>query len=117
MIKRIYKNTLVILLPAALISAFIEWEKLPLGIIVGGLLALANLKAIVWSVEGLIGTTDRAAGMLVFFSFLKLLVIFAIIIFLLWLGIINIIGIFIGFTIVFVLILIEGLRSVKGRAQ
>lgn len=112
-IKRIYRESVFILIPAAALSAFIEWKKLPLSILIGGILGLANLKGLAWGVQGLVGTGEQVSGKLVFFSFFRLFIFFVIVIVLLWLKIINIAGIFIGLTAVLVLLMVEGVRSAK----
>jgi len=111
-IKRIYKQSAIILLPLALLSAVIEWKRLPLSIIIGGILALANLKGLAWGIKGLVGA-PQASGKLLFFSLIRLALLFAVIIVLLMLKLINILGIFVGFTVVFTILLKEGLRSAK----
>ncbi|TAL23598.1 MAG: hypothetical protein EPN94_09220 [Nitrospirae bacterium] len=112
-IRRIYKQSAFILIPLAVISAFFEWRKLPLSILIGGGLAVANLKGLAWGVQGLVGTGQQATGMLVFFSLIRLFILIAVIVILLWLKIINIAGIFIGFTAVLILLLKEGVRSAR----
>ncbi|MEW6571168.1 MAG: hypothetical protein AB1390_08345 [Nitrospirota bacterium] len=112
LIKRIYRQAIFILIPLSVISAFFEWKKLPLSILFGGLLGLANLKGLAWSVEGLIGTY-RPHTKLLFFSFIRFLILSAILLILAILKLIDFFGILIGFTVVFALILKEGLRSAK----
>ncbi len=112
MIERIYKQAVFVLVPLALISALIDWKKLPVSIIIGGVIGLANLKGLAWGVEGLIGAKGARAA-LVFFSLIRLFIVFAILIILFWLKIVNVFGIFIGFTIVLTLFLKEGFRSAK----
>jgi hypothetical protein len=112
LIKRIYKQSAIILIPAAIVSAFFEWKKLPVSILIGGILALANLKGLVWGIQGLVGT-EQASGKLVFLSLIRLFILFAILIVLFWLKLINVFGIFIGFTVVLVLLLKEGFKSAK----
>ncbi|MDO9287192.1 MAG: hypothetical protein Q7T83_00215 [Thermodesulfovibrionales bacterium] len=112
-IKRIYKQSAFILIPIAVLSAFFEWKKLPLSILIGGGLAIANLKGLAWGVQGLVGTGQQVTGALVFFSLIRFFILTAILIILLWLKIINIAGIFIGLTTVLVLLLKEGVRSAR----
>ncbi|MEK7332078.1 MAG: hypothetical protein AAB017_01765 [Nitrospirota bacterium] len=112
-IKRIYKQSAFILIPLAVLSAFFEWKKLPLSILIGGGLAVANLKGLAWGVQGLVGTGQQATGALVFFSLIRFFIMTAILIILLWLKIINMAGIFIGLTTVLVLLLKEGVRSAR----
>lgn len=107
MIKKIYKQSLVVLIIFAALSAFFEWKKLPLSILLGGVLGLANLKALSWGVEGMIGTY-KASGKLIFFSMLRLFLIFALLGVLLALHLINILGVLVGFTVVFIILMKEG---------
>jgi len=111
-IKKIYRQSAFILIPLAALSAFIDWKRLPLGILIGGVLALANLKGLAWGVEGLMGT-QKAATKLVFFSFIRFFIILAILLILIWLKLINIIGVIVGLTAVFILFLKEGFKSAK----
>ncbi|MDA8431401.1 MAG: hypothetical protein M0Z60_00385 [Nitrospiraceae bacterium] len=112
LIKQIYKKGLLILLPLAFLSAFMEWKKLPAGILAGGALGLANLKGLAWGVRGLFGT-GRAGGVMVFFSIFRLMMLFAILALLVYLRLVNVFGVLIGFTVIFLLVMIEGLRYAK----
>ncbi len=109
LIKRINKKAFIVLAVCAAASGFVEWRRLPLSIIVGGVLGLVNLKGLSWSVEGLIGT-HRPTGKMIFFSIFRLLILFVIISALVFLKLVNIFGILIGFTVVFALLLVEGVR-------
>lgn len=111
-IKKIYKQSAFILVPAAALSALVDWKKLPVSILIGGVIALTNLKGLVWGIEGSIGT-QKAATKLVFFSLLRLSIVFTILVILVLLRLINIIGVIIGFTAVFILFLKEGFKSAK----
>lgn len=112
LVKKIYKLSIIILIPLSVLSAFIEWPKLPIGILVGGILGLVNLGGLARGVQGLIGTY-KPTGKLVMFSLLRLSILAFV------LGIIviskkvNVFGILIGFTVVFISILREGLRSAR----
>lgn len=112
-VRKVYKQSAFTLIPLAIISAVIEWKKLPVSILIGGILALANLKGLAWGIGGLVGTGEQVSGKLVFFSLIRLFILFVILIILLWLKVINIAGIFIGITTVLVLLMIEGFKSAK----
>ena len=115
LLKRVIKKSLIIILPAAAASAFIEWKRLPLGIILGGLFGIFILRGAVKSAEGLVkaeSTMVRA----VFGSLTRLLILFAALFVLIWAKIINVtgvIGLLLGFTLVFALILYEGKNAAK----
>lgn len=112
LIKRIYNKSFLVILPMALLSAFIEWKKLPLSIVIGGALGLANIKGLAWGVRGLIGA-GRATGRMIFFSMFRLFLLFAILSVLVYLRLVNVFGILAGFTVIFVLLMIEGLKYAK----
>jgi len=112
LIKKIYKQSIIILIPLSVISAFIEWPKLPLGILVGGILGLVNLRGLAKGVQGLTGT-HRPTGKLVFFSLFRLAILAIVLGIIIVSGKVNVFGILIGFTAVFISILKEGLRSAR----
>ncbi len=115
MVKRINRQAVVVLVIAALFSALFDWKRMPLGVLVGGALALANLKGIHWGVRALINpeTANTAKGRLIVFSFFRLMLVFLILAILLYLHLVNVFGVLIGLTIVFVLIMKEGLVASK----
>jgi len=115
MVKRINRQALITLIIIAGLSALVEWKRLPLSIIIGGLLALANLKGLHWGVTGLFSSEEasESRGKLVFFSIFRLLILFAILAVLLYLRLVNVIGILAGLTVVFFFIVIEGFREAK----
>ncbi len=112
LITRIYKKSFLILLPLALLSALIEWKKLPVSIIIGGALGFANIKGLAWSVRGLMGT-GRVSGGMILFSMFRLFLLFVILLLLVYLRLVNIFGILAGFTVIFALLMTEGLKYAK----
>ena len=110
--KRIYKQGILILLPVAAISAFFDWRKYPLSILIGGILGLVNLRGLARSVENLVGTY-RPTAKVVIFSILRLAMLAVILVTLIALRLVSIIGLLIGFTVVFFVIMKEGLRESK----
>ncbi len=111
-LKRVAFKTILIVVPCAVISGFYEWKKLPLGIIAGGLFGILNLRGLVRSVEGFINSNMLSAK-LILMSFTRLFILFSAIFILLWFKIINVFGLLFGFTVVFVLILVEGMKAAK----
>ncbi len=111
-LKRVIYKSIIIILLCAAISAFYEWKKLPLGIIAGGLFGILNLRGLVRSVEGFINSNILSAK-LILMSFTRLFILFSAIFILLWFKIINVFGLLFGFTVVFVLILVEGMKVAK----
>jgi hypothetical protein len=109
LIRETAKKALLVLPLAAAASALLKWRLLPLSIIVGGVLGLVNIRGLAWGVEGLLGT-HKATGRLIFFTMFRLLILFITLILLVALRLVNVFGILVGLTIVFVLLLIEGYR-------
>lgn len=109
-LKRVIKKGIFIILPAALLSAFfIEPRKLPLGILMGGLFGILNLRQLTRNIEGLVGT-EKATLKLVVLSMTRLFVLFTAIFLLVYYGIVNVLGLLFGFTVIFILILVEGAK-------
>ena len=112
LIKRVNKQGIIILLIASAASAFYEWKKLPISILIGGLLGLANLKGLAWGLKDF-SHLYRPTGKVIFLSIFRFFLLALILIALLLLKLINLIGVLIGFTIVFILVLKEGVRAAK----
>jgi len=112
LIRKIHKNSLILLFPLAAASAFLEWKKLPLSILIGGVLGLLNIKALAWGVQGLLGSYRPTAKML-FFSQFRLVILFLILILPAYLKLVNIPGIIAGFTVVFSVVIITGFKYSK----
>ena len=123
LIKRIHRQALIFLIVAAAITTLIaalteitDWRKMPHSVLIGGLLGLANLKGLAWGLKDF-ATLHRPSGKLIFWSMLRFFVLAFILIILAILKLINFFGILIGFTVVFVLILKEGLRIAKDSSE
>jgi hypothetical protein len=112
LLKRIYKKAILILLPLALLSAFIEWKKLPMSILIGGILGLINLRGLARGVYSIVGTYRPTAKMIISTIF-RLGFLAVVLIILFAYKVVNVFGILIGFTVVFILIITEGLRIAK----
>jgi hypothetical protein len=112
LLKRIYKQGILILLPLSVLSGFIEWKKLPFSILIAGILGLVNLRGLVRGVEGLIGTY-RPTVKLVIFSLIRLAILASVLTLLFAFKLVNVFGILIGFTVVFIVIIKEGLKVAK----
>jgi len=107
--KEIIKKSLFIILPAAVISAFFEWKRLPAGIIAGGLIGIFNLQGLAKGVKGFI-ESQRTTTVMILLNTIRLFLLGVIIFILIWLKMVNVFGMLFGFTVVVVLILIEGLK-------
>jgi hypothetical protein len=111
----VFKKSLIIVLPAAVVSGFyFDPEKVPLGILLGWLFGILNLRQLTRNIQGLFGS-EKATLKLLFLSMTRLLVMFAVIVFLIYYRVVNVFGLLFGFTVVFLFILIEGARV--GRSQ
>lgn len=111
-LKGVIKKSIIIILPAVIISIYFRWEKVPAGIIAGTLFGILNLRGLIRSVEGFIGS-KRMRAIMMFSSVFRLLGLFAVIVALVYFKAVNILGLLFGFTVVFILILIEGMKVAK----
>ena len=111
-IKRTFRLSAIILLPLSVASALMWGRKLALSILIGGILGLVNLRGLARGVEGLFGSY-RATGKIIFFSLLRFTALAVILGILFYYRSVDVLGILIGFTVVFAAIIKEGLRSVK----
>ena len=115
LLRRVIIKSLVIIVPAAALSyVFIEQQKVPLGIVLGGLFGLINLRQLTRNVTGLVGA-EKMTFKLVFLSMMRLLMLFTAIFFLIYYRVVNAFGLLAGFTVVFTLILIEGAKVSKSQ--
>jgi len=108
-LKGVVKKSIFIVLPAIVIAFFFESRKMPLGIFLGWLFGIFNLRALTRNVEGLVGS-EKAALRIVMLNLVRLLTISAAIFMLVYYKVVNIFGLITGFTIVLALILIEGMK-------
>jgi len=112
MVNRIYKKSAFMLATVLVGAFFYDEARILSSIVVGGVLALLNLRGIAKGVKGLLGS-ERAPGKMIFASFLRLTALFAVLFILFKKALVNPIGILIGFTAIFTLILIEGWREAR----
>ncbi len=111
-LKGVFKKGIIIILLLAGVSVIFEWKKLPLGILSGGLLGLLNLKGLVRGVKRFL-YTEKATAKMIFLSMTRLFALSVTIFILIYFKIINVLGLLLGFTAIFILILIEGMRAAK----
>lgn len=113
LIKGVFRKSIIIIIPAAVVSAvYIDPRKAPLGIVLGWLFGIINLRQLTRNVKGLFGS-ERATLKLLFLSMTRLLALFSGIILLVYYKVVNVFGLLTGFTVVFLFILIEGWRAGK----
>lgn len=119
LIKRIHRQALIFLVIAAAVTtvtaylaSISDWRRLPHSVLIGGLLGLANLKGLAWGLKDF-ATLHRPSGKLIFWSMVRFFILAMILVVLALLKLINFVGILIGFTVVFTLILKEGVRAIK----
>ncbi len=111
-VKRTFRLSAIILIPLSIFSAFLLGRKLAMSILIGGILGLLNLRGLARGVEGLL-SSYRPTGKIIFLSLLRLTALAFVLAVFFYYGLVNALGILIGFTVVFVSIIKEGLRSVK----
>lgn len=113
-LNRVIKKSILIIVPAIIGSAFIGSRKLPLGIFMGWLFGIINLRALSRNVEGMI-SSGNATPKIVVLNIMRLVALSAAIFALVYYRIVNIFGLLAGFTVVLLFILIEGWKVGKSR--
>ncbi len=116
LVRTIAGRSLLMLAAAAAAAAFIDWQRFMPGVIVGGALGIINVRAMAWGVSGL-ASSGKATGRLLFFSQFRLVMLFMIMALLVYFRIVDVLGLLVGFTIVFANVLIEGLRYAKRQQE
>ncbi len=123
LIKKVHRQALIFLIIFAAVSTFItafaslgDWRKMPHSVLIGGLLGLANFKGLAWGLKDF-AIQQRPTGKLIFWSMVRFFILAAILVVLALLKLINFIGILIGLTVVFALIIKEGYREVKQQSE
>ncbi len=109
---RVYKLSAALVVALAAASAFIEPGKLPLGIVMGGVLAALNYRGMARGLRGVLGA-EHPTLKIVVLSIIRLSVLFAVIITLAVMRLVDMIGLLVGFTAVVVVVVLEGLRVAR----
>jgi hypothetical protein len=112
MIKRIHRQAIVILAIVSAVSAFAGSGKLSISILIGGLLALFNFSGLARGLETMLGT-HKPALRLTLLGIFRLIIVSAIIIVLAAGRMVDLVGLAGGFTVVLVLLVVEGLRTAR----
>lgn len=121
--KKIIRQSAVIILPLTLLSVVMVWKSdqfpfielfgrpllLPVSIILGGILGLANIKGLAWGIDGLLNT-EKANIKIVLLNLFRLIILLIVITILAVLKFINFLGLLIGITVVFIVLIKEGLK-------
>lgn len=110
-IARIAKKSFIFLLPLAGLSLFYGW-KMAAGVLVGGVLALVNLRALGKTSSGLLGA-QKAGVKLFFLSTFRLGAFLVVLAALIISRAVNPIGLLAGLTVVFVCITLEGIKEAR----
>jgi len=126
LVRKVTRQSIFIVVPLAALSlladgnreglrflrAFGNPDFVSISILIGAILGIANLKGMTWGIESLLGTR-QANTKLVFLSLLRLLILFAVIIVLAAMRLINLLGFLVGMTIVFIILIKEAVKMAK----
>jgi len=107
MTGRIVRNSIIMIIPATGIAALLADGVTSFSIAAGGILGVLNIRVMIWAVEGLMGA-GRVEGPLVMFSIFRLFLLALVIGVLLYRHLVNVPGMVIGFSIIFMVVIREG---------
>ncbi len=113
LVRTIAKRSLLFVGIAALAAAFFDWQRLMPGVLVGGALAVLNLRGLARGVQALTSGNASGSVALIILSQVRLLLLFLVMGILVYFKIVSIPGLIIGFSVVFAVILIEGWKSTR----
>lgn len=112
MIKRIFKQAIIIIPIIAIISFFFAEWRFPLSVLIGGIVFLLSLWSIAWAVKKYL-CKAMAQQIIIGISTIKILLIFFVLAILAMFKLINIIGLVIGFIISLLIAVKEGFLTAK----
>lgn len=111
--KRVLRQSLILSAIAIALSAVLTGGiKFPFGVLVGCLTGILNLRAIVRNVSSITGG-QRITLRYMALSTFRLFGLFALLFILIWKRLADVFGILLGFTIVFIIIIKEGLKEAR----
>lgn len=116
MIKRIFKQALIVISVLAAISFFFAEWRFPLSVMIGGIIFLASLWSIFWAVRKFLGSA-MAHPIIIGISSVKILLIFVILAALAMFGLINIVGLMTGFIASLIITVKEGFIAARQESQ
>lgn len=126
LVRTVTRQSAFIAIPLALLALIPDWESpglrflgffgpprlMPGSILIGTLLGIVNLRGMAWGIESLLGAVQENTKLVVL-SLIRLFVVFAVIFVLAALRLVNLLGLLAGMTVVFLLLIREGLRLAR----
>jgi hypothetical protein len=126
LIKRVIKQSIFVLLLLVILAFFLRTRieqigflmlignprLIPASILIGGVLGILNLRGLVWGIESLLGA-HKANVTLLLLNILRLLILFSIITILVAFRLAHLIGLLVGMTVVFFILIKEGLKMAR----
>ena len=126
LIKRVIKQSVFVLLLLVILAFLLRTRieqisflaligspsLIPASILIGGVLAILNLKGLVWGIESLLGAYKANVTLLVL-NILRLLILFSIITVLVAFRLAHLVGLLVGMTVVFFILIKEGLKMAR----
>jgi len=109
LIRGVIKKSLFIIIPVSIFSLVYFDKKVFIGLISGWLIGIINLRQLAKNIHNFLGSTG-ARFKIISLSILRLSILFIAIFLLVYEKIVNIFGLLAGFTVVFIFVIIEGLK-------
>lgn len=111
-LKKISLYATYIIAPLCVVALLLYGWKASLSLVLGGFFAIVNFRGVIWGVQNIV-ELDKGKSKMMFMTFFRLMVLFSILLILLIFDVIHIPAIALGLTIVFILILLEGLTRAR----
>lgn len=114
--KRYYMRAIIITVMAAALAAIIEPRRLPVGVIVGGALAIINIRGLTKGLYNLMSQPHPARRLFLAGS-VRLMMLATIIILLAYFRLVDMLGLLAGFAVASMALVLEGLGAVRKEAD
>jgi len=114
--RRYYRHAVIVTIAAAALSALIESKRLPVGIIVGGVLAIINIRGLSKGLYNLLSQPHPARRLFMAGTF-RLMMLATVITLLAYYRLVDLLGLLAGFAVASMVLIIEGLGAVRREAM
>lgn len=115
-IKRITKQSLIIIPPIAALSFFFTDWLFAFNVLLGGVISILSFRTVAWAVRKFVGMR-MAQPVIIGISILKIISIFIFLVILAYFGLIKPVPLLVGFTLVIAIMTREGLIAAKKASQ
>lgn len=113
--RRYYRHAVIVTIASAALAALIEPRRLPVGVAVGGVLAIINIRGLSKGLYNLLSQPHPARRLFMAGTF-RLMMLATVITLLAYYRLVDLLGLLAGFAVASMVLVIEGLGAVRREA-